>query len=381
MATYQREIFIDGEKFSLLDWSVYGSARLGLAQVDDNILWTSGSYDPPTWTAPSLTSKGSSRSYELTNHLGNVLAVVSDLKSYVDTIGSGQPNYWDYSMANILSAQDYYPFGMIMPRRNFATDEYRFSFNGKEKDDEVKGVGNSLDFGARIYDSRLGRWLSIDYLSKKYPMHSPYNFCADNPILFLDRDGNDWFVNNQNGNVIYIKDATEVKSETLLKYGSTDNPNNYERLGPNDMFGDKVSQNITNSNFVFIDSPELFMNNRGYEKAEKALVKEQEYSMGGRIGEEDINIPVTTFEEKAERKITYVKPEELNKKEYLVQKESKYPLSSIKTVLYRLIKPFKQDVRKTVEFNGNSENLSNGFRLGDAIREIYELTRGKSKKK
>ena len=113
MATYQREIFIDGEKFSLLDWSVYGSARLGLAQVDDNILWTSGSYDPPTWTAPSLTSKGSSRSYELTNHLGNVLAVVSDLKSYVDTIGSGQPNYWDYSMANILSAQDYYPFYVV----------------------------------------------------------------------------------------------------------------------------------------------------------------------------------------------------------------------------------------------------------------------------
>ncbi|MBK7964783.1 MAG: hypothetical protein IPK10_05495 [Bacteroidetes bacterium] len=48
MATYQREITSVGEKFSLLDWSVYGSARLGLAQVANNILWTSGSYDPPT---------------------------------------------------------------------------------------------------------------------------------------------------------------------------------------------------------------------------------------------------------------------------------------------------------------------------------------------
>ena len=46
---------------------------------------------------------------------------------------------------------------------------YRFSFNGKEKDDEVKGIGNSLDFGARIYDSRLGRWMSLDPMQSKYP--------------------------------------------------------------------------------------------------------------------------------------------------------------------------------------------------------------------
>ncbi len=46
---------------------------------------------------------------------------------------------------------------------------YRFGFNGKENDNEVKGVGNSLDFGARIYDSRLGRWLIVDPLTKKYP--------------------------------------------------------------------------------------------------------------------------------------------------------------------------------------------------------------------
>ena len=41
---------------------------------------------------------------------------------------------------------------------------YRFGFNGKENDNEVKGAGNSVDFGARIYDSRLGRWMSVDSL-------------------------------------------------------------------------------------------------------------------------------------------------------------------------------------------------------------------------
>ncbi len=49
-----------------------------------------------------------------------------------------------------------------MPRRSFSSSSYRYGFNGKEKDDEVKGEGNSLDFGARMYDSRLGRFLSID---------------------------------------------------------------------------------------------------------------------------------------------------------------------------------------------------------------------------
>jgi RHS repeat-associated protein len=73
---------------------------------------------------------------------------------------------------------------------------YLFGFNGKEKDDELKGEGNSLDFGARIYDSRLGRWLSLDPLMAKYPSMSPYNFCANNPIVFIDIDGRDIYMGN-----------------------------------------------------------------------------------------------------------------------------------------------------------------------------------------
>ena len=68
-------------------------------------------------------------------------------------------------------------------------DRYRFGFNGVEKDNELKGVGNSLDFGARMYDSRVARWLSLDPLAQKYPGISPYTFVADNPIWFIDPDG------------------------------------------------------------------------------------------------------------------------------------------------------------------------------------------------
>jgi RHS repeat-associated protein len=57
------------------------------------------------------------------------------------------------------------------------------------KDDELKGSGNSYDFGARIYDPRLGRWLACDQLFGKYPMLSPYQFVDNNPILLIDPDG------------------------------------------------------------------------------------------------------------------------------------------------------------------------------------------------
>lgn len=60
-----------------------------------------------------------------------------------------------------------------------------------EKDDEVKGSGNSYDFGARIQDPRLGRWLSVDNAFKKYPDLSPYNFGLNNPVRYQDFDGND----------------------------------------------------------------------------------------------------------------------------------------------------------------------------------------------
>ena len=49
------------------------------------------------------------------------------------------------------------------------TGKYRYGFNGMEKDDNLKGTGNSYDFGARIYDSRLGRWLAVDPSHDMYP--------------------------------------------------------------------------------------------------------------------------------------------------------------------------------------------------------------------
>jgi RHS repeat-associated protein len=88
---------------------------------------------------------------------------------------------------------DYLPFGQVMPGRNNNSESYRFGFNGMEKDDELKGNSNSYDFGARLYDSRLGRWLSKDPASRKYPGHSPFIYVRNNPVLRIDPNG-EWDV-------------------------------------------------------------------------------------------------------------------------------------------------------------------------------------------
>ncbi len=76
-----------------------------------------------------------------------------------------------------------------MPGRSYSSTAYKYGFNGKEKDDEVKGSGNTMDFGARMYDSRLGRWFAVDPKAAQYTSYSPYHAMYDNPIIVKDNDG------------------------------------------------------------------------------------------------------------------------------------------------------------------------------------------------
>ena len=123
--------------------------------------------------------------FELSNHLGNVLEVVTDRKIPEPDTGTGV----EYFTANVVSWNDYYPFGMLMPGRNGSTGDYRYGFNGMEKDDEVKGEGNSYTTEFRQYDPRVGRWLSRDPLFESFPWQSPYVAFDINPIYYVDPKG------------------------------------------------------------------------------------------------------------------------------------------------------------------------------------------------
>jgi len=145
--------------------------------------------------------------YELTNHtstalstsLGNVLAVITDkrlLSCMGDTIQA--------SSANIVSATDYSPFGAPLAGRVFSANEYRFGFNSKEKDNETYGDGNTYDYGARIYDARKGRFLTIDPMFEGFAYYSPYQSTGNCPAKYIDSEGR------------YILDPNLQKTQPLL---------------------------------------------------------------------------------------------------------------------------------------------------------------------
>ena len=77
-----------------------------------------------------------------------------------------------------------------MPGRQFqSASGYRYGFQGQEKDDEIKGVGNSVNYKYRMHDPRLGRFFSVDPLASKYPHNSPYAFSENKLIHAIELEG------------------------------------------------------------------------------------------------------------------------------------------------------------------------------------------------
>ena len=66
---------------------------------------------------------------------------------------------------------------------------YRYGFNGMERDDNIKGAGNSYSFEYRVHDPRLGRFFSVDPFVSTYPHNSPYAYAENDVISSIDLEG------------------------------------------------------------------------------------------------------------------------------------------------------------------------------------------------
>ena len=228
MATYSRSSQNQEASYKLIERPIYGSSRVGI----DNYSLEFIDYTAPT---NGITNHVLGlKQYELSNHLGNVLTTISDKKIPIDNNG-----LIDHYVADITSVSDsakcyfetypykvqnlhwlipnlkslefvgnellrihnrcYYPFGSPMDGRTFGS--FRYGFNGKENDNEVKGAGSQQDYGMRIYDTRMGRFLSIDPLAKSYPWYTPYQFAGNKPIWAIDVDGLEEHILSDNNSV------------------------------------------------------------------------------------------------------------------------------------------------------------------------------------
>ena len=190
MAIYQNDVMIEQP--------LYGSSRLGM-------------YKGGRKEGQRLLGK---KNYELTNHLGNVLTVITDNPGMTHT---SQYNGMDNNTwATVISATDYYPFGLPMKDRTFSDDTYRYGFNGKEKDNSISSTA-AYDYGFRIYDPRIAKFLSVDPLTSEYPYFTPYQFAGDQPIMSIDVDGLENQIAIDGTLIVGPVDMTKINDDIIVK--------------------------------------------------------------------------------------------------------------------------------------------------------------------
>ena len=141
---------------------------------------------------------------------------------------------------------------------------YRYGFNGKENDNEVKGEGNQQDYGMRIYDGRLGRFLSVDPLTKSYPMLTPYQFASNRPIDGIDLDGLEWHLSTINNNLkTKAKIALAPPAAGIHPWNSNDKSLT-EKWRDSKNFLDRLSYDISNGLFTLPQQLTASIRNEDY---------------------------------------------------------------------------------------------------------------------
>jgi RHS repeat-associated protein len=245
MATYSRFFETCGEidwrdKLQLDEQYIYGSARVGMlnrvayvskcfnttgaqALEDGYTTFIDPSYVGSTLVFSTEMSTNDSqpyensvifvsrKTYEFTDHLGNVSATISDRKITIAVMaGNAVASY----TPEVLSEQDYFPFGMGMMGRSVTAANYKYGFNGKEDDDEW-GI---QDYGFRLYNPSIAKFISVDPLTKDYPWYTPYQFAGNKPIWAVDLDGLEEFCRTS-----YYNAAGELfRTEIQVVKGTTD---------------------------------------------------------------------------------------------------------------------------------------------------------------
>ena len=263
------------------EYTIYGSDQIGTRYMD-----------APARLYPPLVKSRHRVHYHLKNHLGNILSTITDRRVGYYDVATQEFHHYEPEQ---YDSRDYYAFGSEsrscenpwVPKHTT-----KQGFNNKEKSHKTNSQTN-YDYGFRIYNAGIGKFLSVDPLTKKFPWWTPYQFAGNMPIKYIDLDGLEparnpdspgsqygasWAPNkafNATGGLETYNSTTPVMND-LLEYVSFPNKqgeyrsespdafqfnlfvnaNKEHRIKDDSKFSEKQIVNYVMGNFIFGTGPE-----------------------------------------------------------------------------------------------------------------------------
>ena len=162
------------------------------------------------YTPASTTAKENQQYFYHSDHLGS-----SSLITDVD--------------GNEAQHIEYIPFGEVFIDERNNTWNTPYKFNGKELDEET----GLYYYGARYYDPRTSVWISVDPLAEKYPNTSPYVYCHNNPIKYIDPDGRSTNVVARKNGTYKVVGGNLKDGDKGIYVGTLDKKKNFTRTSVN----------------------------------------------------------------------------------------------------------------------------------------------------
>jgi RHS repeat-associated protein len=182
-ATYEQVNTESTTVFNCTERHIYGSSRIGMEVTTIEFVGVEHEI-----SLTQATRTLGNKQYEITNHLGNVLAVITDRKLPYAPFGAANQGVIHSYYAQLISVTDYTAFGVSLEGRTWSDEGYRYGFQNQEHDNEL--WSGAVSFQLRIQDARTGRFLSCDPMKQ---FASPYLCLGNNPVNGIDPDGGYFF--------------------------------------------------------------------------------------------------------------------------------------------------------------------------------------------